>query len=684
MAETTESYGTQPGEDPGRFWHEQLQLADEEFQGWRKRGDEIVKRYRDERSGIEGVKTRFNILWSNIEVLKPALYGRMPKPEVSRRWSDSDPIGRLACEMLERTIGYEVEQFRDFDRAMSSVVEDMLLAGRGTAWVRYEPVIVPAGPEPMEAAQEPQISGVQEAPMETVVDEHSPVDYVYWKDFVHSPARTWDEVWWVGRWVYMTREEGTSRFGDVFNNVPIESTESSVEKMRGKKDAFGKKAKVCEIWDKRSGMVCWVAKGYPQSLDQRPDPLQLEGFFPCPKPLFATMTNGSTVPVPDFVQYQDQAKQLDNLAARATNLVKAIKSVGVYNSEFKELGRLFTEGVDNALIPVTQWGALAEKGGLKGAIDLMDVTGIIQALEQVYVASQNQKQIIYEICGISDILRGATDANETLGAQQLKANFGNLRLKSRQNEVARFAGDLFKLKAQIICKQYDPQLIVKMSNIQGAEDGRDPAKVAGALGLLKSSDARDFQIAVESDTLAQIDELAERQAAQEAIQAIAQFLQQAGPMVAAQPETLPMASEMLLFLVRRFRAGRSLESAIERAMSALQQKAAQAQGQQKPDPEQMKIQAAQASDQARAQADAQIATIKAQAEMQMHQQKIQFDAQLQQLKSQNEMVMENQRRQFEQWKALLDSRTSITVAEIGARAKDNQIPTPRPVETVTQ
>ena len=60
---------------------------------------------------------------------------------------DSDPVGRLASTMLERVVEYEVTQFNDFDSAMRGVVEDRLLPGRGTAWVRYEPIIVNEQPE---------------------------------------------------------------------------------------------------------------------------------------------------------------------------------------------------------------------------------------------------------------------------------------------------------------------------------------------------------------------------------------------------------------------------------------------------------------------------------------------------------------------------------------------------------
>jgi hypothetical protein len=687
--------GAYEGEDPGPYWHDQIETAQKTFDKWEKRGQKVVKRYRDERDAIEMPRMKFNILWSNIQVLFPSLYGRQAKPEVSRRFSDQDPVGRLASTMLERVMEYETTQFADFDNAMRGVVEDRLLPGRGTAWIRYEPIIVGGSPEvegQLEDSQEAQVYDVVEEPVERIDAAHSPIDYVYWADFLHSPARTWDEVWWVARAVYMTKEEGVERFGDVFKNVSLTSQNTDMD---GKnpmtaKMTYDKKAKVYEIWNKRSGKVCWIAKGYPQALDERDDPLDLEEFFPCPRPLLATTTTGTMIPVPDYCEYEDQAQELDNLTQRIYLLTKACKAVGVFNAEFKELARMFSEGVDNKLFPVTGWAAMSEKGGLKGAIDMMDTSQIIVTLRELYSAREQVKQSIYEIMGISDILRGSSKAQETLGAQQLKANFGSLRLRSAQGDVARFATDVFKLKAQIICKFYPPELIVEMSGVMNTQDGQNPELLQAAIQMLSNSTIRDFHIQVEADSLAQIDEQAEKQAAAEAVETIGSFLQSSLPIMQSVPEMLPMMSEMLLFLVRRFRAGRGMEGAIEQAMKALSDKAAQAAQQPQQNPEMMKLQADQQAEQMRMQAqaqteqmkmqaDAQLTQVKAQLDMQMQQAKVQAEMQLQQMKAEFEVAKQNNEMQikaremagkeeYERWKAELDAATKVLVAQIGAKA----------------
>jgi hypothetical protein len=132
-------------------------------------------------------------------------------------------------------------------------------------------------------------------------------DYVHWKDFRHSPARTWEEVCWVARRVYMTRANGKKRFGDVFAKVPLNYTEPKTEaghSQTGGNEAFGpgkgvmKKDAIWEIWSKDDKKVYWLCEDHPEILDEKPDLFQLDDFFPCPCPVLATTTNDSLVPIP--------------------------------------------------------------------------------------------------------------------------------------------------------------------------------------------------------------------------------------------------------------------------------------------------------------------------------------------------------------------------------------------------
>ena len=113
---------------------------DGDFKKWEARAQKIIKRYRDDnRSQNTNETAKFNILWSNVQTLIPAVYARLPKADVSRRFGDNDQVGRVASLLIERALDFEIEHYPDFRATMKHAVEDRFLGGRGTAWVRYEP-----------------------------------------------------------------------------------------------------------------------------------------------------------------------------------------------------------------------------------------------------------------------------------------------------------------------------------------------------------------------------------------------------------------------------------------------------------------------------------------------------------------------------------------------------------------
>jgi hypothetical protein len=641
------------------FWREELHRYKEDYRKFTEIGRKILKRYRDERKDSAYSDARFNILWSNIKTLKPAIYSRPPKVEVARRFKDQNDIGRVASIILERVIDYELRQYTDYHSALSNAIDDRLLPGRGVAWIRYEPKI--------EKIEEPQITddvedegyapgqgktGLEEnglagedaEPLERVTDERTPVDYVFWEDFAHLPARTWEEVTWVARRVYMSQEEGVERFGEIFKEVPLTHSSDKDGEDMSTTQAL-KKAPVWEIWCKSSKKLYWLADHFDELLDEKDDPLELEGFFPCPKPIFATVTTDSLIPVADFKMYQDQADEIDDITGRIQHLTRALKVMGIYAASEPALARLMKEGNDAVMVPVENWPAFMEGGGLKGAVQFVPLGDVAGALNQLYVARDACKQIIYETTGLSDILRGASMASETATAQNIKAQFASIRLNDMKDDVSRFARDLLRMKAEVICAKYQPEIILEVSGIANTPDAHFAPE---AIALLKNEPLRNFTIDIETDTLVQLDEQAEKQSRVEFLQAAGGFLNQAVQASQAAPDLAPLMMQMLLFGVRGFKAGRELEGQFEQTMQMLNQaqKAKAAQPPQ-PSPEQIKAQA----EAQKAQVDLQIE----QSKMQMEQQKAQFDVQLEQAKL-----------QFEQWKAQLDSETKKEIAQLQA------------------
>jgi hypothetical protein len=671
-------------------WLNIISQYDNEFKKWEARSAKIVKRYRDDnRSQHTNETAKFNILWSNVQTLIPAVYAKLPKAVAQRRFGDNDPVGRVAGQLIERALDFEIEHYPDFRSTMKHAVEDRFLGGRGVAWVRYEPHVrqldMPEDglqvtedveneaaegqtPEGTPNPEGQDYTAGETEPQEEIEYECAPTDYVHWKDFGHSVARTWEEVTCVWRWVYMTKDALVERFGEkMAKSIPLDSGSETLATY-GQSTKERTRAKICELWDKESGKVYWLSKNCPTLIDERDDPLELDQFFPCARPLYSTTTSDSLIPVPDFVIYQDQANELDILSDRIDGLVKALRIRGVYDASQPALQRLLTEGDNNTLIPVDKWMAFSEKGGLKGSIDILPIDMLASALLNCYRARDDIKGQIYEITGISDIIRGQTSASETATAQQIKGQYAGLRLRSMQEEVALFASELIRLKAQVICTKFQPQTILLYA-AAGQMTPEDQQMIPQAIQLVQDNPLRNFRIEVDSDSLVQLDEQQNKKDRVEFITAFGGLLREALPVGQSSPELIPMLVEVMKFGISGFKQAKPIEGTLDAALDQLKEKQKQAAANPQPappNPEMMQIQATQQLEQAKMQATAQAEQMKMQAEAQA----LQMQAQIDDQKMRHEMEMKAQEVKsvddFNRWKTELEAATKIMVARIGA------------------
>ena len=660
-------------------WYNTIGQYERTFKEWEGRADKIVKRYRDDSRTRNNPNAKFNILWSNVQTITPAIFARLPRPDVSRRFRDNDPIGRVASMMLERALDYEITHYGDYKSAMNQSVNDRLLGGRGTSWVRYEPHIVGSEADGMDMPEDgleitedideaETEGGIYREDQERIEYECAPVDYVHWRDFGLTVARTWEEVTAVWRKVYLGRPALVERFGEELGGrIPLDTKPETSKSFSEKMGEGAKEACIYEIWDKTSGEVIWLSKSMGEILDTRADPLKLENFWPCPKPLFSTLTTDSLVPIPDFVLYQDQARQLDTLADRIDGFIQALKVRGVYDASEPSLARLFSEGENNTLLPIKNWGAFAEKQGMQGAINLVDIQPIAAALTMSYQAMDQVKGQIYEIMGIADIQRGQTDPNETLGAQVIKSNNAAGRLKTMQHAVVDFATELLSIKAQIICNHFTDDTIVKISGAMQLSD-TDKQYIQPALALLRDESAKNFRIEVTSDSMIFQDEMQEKQDRMEFLSAIGGFMEKVIPAAQSVPEMTPMLMEMVKFAVTAFKAGKGLEGIIDETADKFREQAKAQEGQPKPPtPEQQKLQGQMQLEQAKLQASQQ----QAQQTMQLEQQKMQMQMELEKAK-QEYQAQENQLKfQLEDQRNRAQAEMDMRIAQMKMNTERN-------------
>jgi hypothetical protein len=564
----------------GRYgrWNDEIIMAEKEFDNFRKQGRTTVRRYKDKRDAVDGTERKFNIFTANVGILQSALYAQIPKVSVSRRFGQAnDDPARVASLMLQNAIMQDIDEPEcDFDQIMRDAVEDRLVPGLGCAWLRLE---TDTEEKTLEEQWDP-ISGelIQEASTyEEISRQEVMIDHVFWEDFLYSPCRTWKERRWVARRVYMDQDALVKRFGEKIGKaMPLDYNprgDLSQGRSNQPENEVLQKAIVYEIWDRQNRKVIWLSKAWPEILDEVDDPLHLEDFEPCPKPLFALTTTSNCIPTNDFVIYQDQYNELDLVNNRIALLVQACKVVGVYDASATGLQRMLQQGSENTMVPVDNWAMFAEKGGVKGQVDWLPLDTVIQAIGQLRQAREDIKGQIYELTGISDIVRGNTKASETLGAQNLKAQFASTRIQKLQNEVARFAQDVLKIKGEIICRHFVPEQILKLANMQFYPDAANQPLVQAAIALLKGEHEEfEWRVKVQADSLAMVDYAQQKQEKVEFMNAVATLLQSAATTMKAVPDSAPILFESLKFSIAGFKGAAELEGVIDQTLAQIMQK----------------------------------------------------------------------------------------------------------------
>lgn len=601
---------------PVTYWTTQLALAAKEERSFREDGRMVVKRYRGydlsdydttERSPI----SKFNILWSNTETLKPALYSQRPRPDVRRRnfsiiTDDAarkarDQAAKEAAMVLERAVSVSIDDGH-FDEAMRKARDDVLLPGRGVVRVRYkvimrrirpdvtyayerdpetdEPVLGDGG-EPNVIGQEYSYEGESvdeeveldnagEPYIERKGSEKVYVEYVFWSAIRFQPARTWEECGWVAFEHFMTLEQLEDNFGkEKAGKIPltaskrtgeIDPTDADTDKPP---EGGYKLARLWEIFDKDGGQRVWIADGYKELVEREDDPMELERFYPMARPLTFYTTNERMVPLSEFRFYQDQALELDTVNGRITRLTALLKACGVYDSVVETIIDVHALE-DGELAPTDVGNELRQKGGLDGSIFMWPIETIAQVLTGLYRQRDALLTQIYELTGISDLVRGQTMATETLGAQQLKAGFGTLRMSNRTVPMTEFARDTLRIMAEIIGENFEKETLEAMTGMRISD---------AAMAMLRHDHLRYFLLDIETDATVRPDAEAEKAEAVEMLSAITGYLQQAVAIGTANPAMIPLLLQLLKWGLARFKVSREIEEMIDEAIGQLEAQA---------------------------------------------------------------------------------------------------------------
>ena len=640
-------------------WGTEIAAARQELRKFHDDAKKIVHRYLDKRDDFGRDESRVNLFWSTMKVMFSMLYARPPKADVSRAWQDSDDDqARVAGTILQRLLNRSfADNMSAWDAAVRNGIEDWLVVGLGQVWLRYE---VKTEPYMIEAVIDP-MTGIELAPAtegERIVHEDAPCDYVYWEDFFWSPARTWQEVRWVARRVYMTKDQLVERFGEeIARVVPMDRGNKTSNINETPKHDPWSKAEVFEIWCKENRKVYWYAVGTEVILDVKDDPLQLDDFFPCPKPLVANATTSNFMPRADYIFAQDQFNELDEINTRITWLTRAAKVAGVYDkSAGDSVGRMFSQAAENQLIPVDNWAMFAEAGGVKGKVDFAPIDQIVNCIERLRGYRQDKVMQIYEVLGVSDVMRGSSKASETATAQQIKAQFGSTRVQLMQFYIAEWISHALKIKAEIICKHWQPETIVRRSNIERTPDAQ---LAMPAIQLLKDEEMAEYRISVEADSMAAMDWAEERDAAVQFLQGMGAFISQVYPITQQAPAAGPVLMKLMQWGLAKFRVSSEIETVIDQAIASMQQDMNQPEQPPGPTPEQMIEQAKLQLEAEKIQSNERIAAMESQTDKEIASLKATIDV----AKLETQARLDTMQQNFQQIQQLMTSLPAYTQAQ---------------------
>lgn len=606
----------------GAKWIVRVNAASKLEKDWLDDAQIATKAYTNEEKAETSEKTLgkrydFNILFSNVETIVPAVINSSPVPDIRRRFNDPDPAARVVSDILERAISVQIDDSR-LQVELEAAAQDAFLAGRGVVRIKFHGDVVGGDPEKEEiedAAEEADEIDEPEtasAPVpETLQNERISFEAVSWKDYRHGPSKRWQDRPWDAFRFVISKDDEKDSFDSTLISSQFDESETKTWAESGE-DICG-----WEIWCKKTKKVYFVSDN-GLMLKVVDDPLGLTNFFPVPTPMQPIEITGRLKPVNPFSIYRKLADQLDTISKRIDVLTKAMKVKGWYSGTEETLKSVIDlEDDEFAPIPNGElWSQSA--GGIAAAIAFWPIEKFIVALQQLYSAREQTKQAIYEITGISDIVRGASSASETATAQNIKSQWGSLRIQKMQRMMERYARDLFVMMTEIIATRFTFQTLQEMTSIPILPTPNDTAEQmqqkASVIGLLRGKLATYYRIDVESDSTIRADLTRQKAEVSQFLQGASAYFAAVAPLVQQGALPADAAVEIFASTSRMFNLGKSVEDTLEKMVTDARTKADAARktaetgqgGNPPPDPAQIeaqiKTQAAQQSE-ARLQAE---------------------------------------------------------------------------------
>jgi len=545
-------------------WFNKIDKAKGEFQKWHRQAKRAEQRYTADDSEYanesDATHVWYPLFWSNVQVIRGSIYAATPIPDVRRRNEQGNPVRSQVATAIERGLEYFID-CHDFDGNLSRSLIDNLVAGMGQvriaydAEVEHEPVTDPMTGQPMidELTFEPVVAPV-------IKEQKTTLQHVPWKQFVYEPCMNWEECTWVDYISYLDRKEVVAQF----------QVDPKLEMIGDTKKKDGRqKYEIHEVWDKTAQRVIFLLRGREQPLRIMKDSMGLKNYFPSPKPLLANCSPKKFEPITDYSYYELQDKQIDRLTRRIMNLTStATVARGFYDASIGEELAKLSECDDTEYVPVANLMAkLQNMGGGGGDLwkrviadfPIDTVVGVIRVLQE---QRESELQHVYQITGISDIMRGASKASETATAQQIKQNSASSRISVRLGAFNNFVREIFEIQSDLAAGHFTPETWVGQTGVEITEEMDT---------ILKDDLLREYAINVETDSTIAHNSADEKEQHAQALGVMTQSLQTLMPMINQGFLPADVVIQMVKLAMHPFKQTHAFEDAIQQIPSTQQQ-----------------------------------------------------------------------------------------------------------------
>lgn len=612
---------------------------------YHEKSKELAKEFQNIYDGENDryAKKSYPIFWSNTQTLKPLLFSKLPKVNITQSFFKDDEISRITSEVVERLITYLLKE-SDAENQIEKIRDAYLIQGIGIPRIVFVP------PEPIESKSKKKktIKNEEGEEIETEeeetfydVDEEKKsfkLEFVDYQHFLKSTEKEWERVRWIAFKKYYSRAELIDHFGEeIGKKVKMSNTKFEYLPQQEQENEIFQLCEVWEIWDKENQTCHFITfAGEGAVLNSEKEFYNLKNFFPIPMPM-GLNENRSLLPSPLYKQYKNLAEDLSRLHDRLVNLTDQAKFTGAYTSfaEQKDIENIMN-GEDG------EFSALQTTANIDDARKLIVFKPLTEIANTIAILRNEKTQLkidIQEITGLSDILKGATVASETATAQQLKGNFAISRIQPLQKEVEFTIRDTIRLLTELAVEKLPLVEIIKITGLKIVDvelilnNARQTIKInkqeaidllnpqdpdyqqklmmleqQAQIGLektkkdlqeqlkgfvielknlpklnkiLKDDKMRCISIDIETDSTIKIDQNQEKIDRMEYVRTISQTLQALAPAVQTGIINKKALSELIIFASKPLKVGRNLEDYLREEQPV----------EEKPDPQAMLAQA---------------------------------------------------------------------------------------------